>query len=335
MSFIWIPMLFLLLLIPLLVLWYLRIQQQRRRMIAQYSGTGLMQGALARSPGILRHIPPLLFLLALTILIVALARPQTVVSLPRIQGTVILAFDVSGSMAADDMEPTRMDAAKAAVENFVERQPPTVQIGVVAFSDSGLSVQAPTDDQGAVLGAITRLTPQRGTSLANGILASLSLIATIGQDATNYYSNLTPTPAPSPTPVPRGTHTASVIILLTDGENNQQPDPLAAAQVAADRGVRIYTVGIGSAAGTNLHLDGFTVHTQLDEATLQQISLLTDGEYYNAETEEDLLAVYDNLSPELIIKPEALEVTPLFAGAGLLVLLIGGALSMLWFGRVP
>ncbi|MFN8563898.1 MAG: VWA domain-containing protein [Anaerolineae bacterium] len=176
--------------------------------------------------------------------------------MPRIQGTVILAFDVSGSMAADDMEPTRMDAAKAAVENFVERQPPTVQIGVVAFSDCGLSVQAPTDDQGAVLGAITRLTPQRGVARQwHPRLSSSDRHRRSGCDQLLQQPDADP--APSPTPVPRGTRTTSVIILLTDGENNQQPDPLAAAQLAADRGVRIYTV-IGSAR-VNLHVDGFCV----------------------------------------------------------------------------
>ena len=131
---------------------------------------------------------------------------------------------------------------------------------------------------------------------------------------TNYYSNLTPTPEATPTPVPEGTHISGVIVLLTDGENNENPDPLEAAQAAADRGVRIYTVGIGSPQGTDLHINGFTVHTQLDEATLQQISQITGGTYYNADSEQDLLNIYDNLNPELIIKPEMLEVTPLFAG---------------------
>ncbi len=327
-------MLLLLLLIPLLVLWYLRLQQNRRRLVARYGTMGFVQSA-PRSFGIRRHIPPLVFLIALAILIVALARPQTTVSVPRVEGTVILAFDVSGSMAADDFEPTRMDAAKAAAQDFVERQPATVQIGVVAFSDSGLSVQTPTNDQGEVLAAINRLTPQRSTSLGNGILASLNAIVTATTNSTDYYSNLTPTPAPSPTPVPQGTYISGVIVLLTDGENNTPPDPIDAARIAADRGVRIYTVGIGSAAGTDLHVDGFTVHTQLDEAELEEISQLTGGTYYNAEDEQDLYNIYDTLSPQLIIKPEQMEVTPLFAGASILVLLIGGAFSLAWFGRVP
>ena len=278
----------------------------------------------------------MLFLISLTILIVALARPQTVVSLPRIEGTVILAFDVSGSMAADDLKPTRMEAAKAAARDFVQLQPPSVQIGVVSFSEGGFSVQAPTYDEGAVLAAINRLAPQRGTSLAYGILTSLDAIAVANSgETTHFYSNLTPTPAPTPTPVPKGTYTSAAIVLLTDGENNESPDPLAAAQTAADRGVRIYTVGIGSAAGSILHIDGFTVRTQLDEAMLKQISQITNGVYYNAENEQDLKAIYDNLDPQLVIKPEKTEVTSLFAGVSILVLLIGGAFSLSWFGHLP
>src|SRR5262249_2295670 len=153
---------------------------ERTRVAASYSNLSLMRGAVGPGLGVRRHIPPILFGLSLVVLIIALARPQTEVSLPRIEGTVILAFDVSGSMAADDMQPSRMEAAKAAVEDFVQRQPSTVQIGVVAFSDSGLSVQAPSNDQGTVLAAIKRLTPERGTSLGNGILASLKAIASAG-----------------------------------------------------------------------------------------------------------------------------------------------------------
>ena len=191
-------------------------------------------------------------------------------------------------MAADDMKPTRMEAAKAAARDFVEQQPPNVQIGVVSFSESGFSVQAPTDDQGAVLAAINRLTPQRGTSLAYGILTSLQAIADRrDRREPRFYSNLTPTPegepAPTPTPVPPGTHTSAVIVLLTDGENNASPDPLEAAQTAADRGVRIYTIGIGSGAGSLLHIEGLTIRSRLNEELLQQIAQITNGSYYHAD----------------------------------------------------
>lgn len=340
MSFIWPMMLLLWLLIPLGVVLYIRMQRRRQRLAADYASFGLGQPATGRRPGARRHIPIAVFLIGLAILIVALARPQMVVSLPRIEGTVILAFDVSGSMAADDMQPTRMEAAKAAARDFTEQQPPNVQIGVVSFSESGFSVQAPTDDPGPVLAAINRLTPQRGTSLAYGILTSLQAIQTAETgERPRFYSNLTPTPegepAPTPTPVPPGTHTSSVIVLLTDGENNTSPDPFEAARTAADRGVRIHTIGIGSSAGSLLHIEGLTIRSRLNEELLQQIAQITNGSYYQAATEQDLQAIYHNLDPQLVIKPEKTEVTSLFTGAGILVLLLGGILSLVWFSRLP
>ncbi len=318
MTFLWPVMLLGLALIPVFVVVYLQMQQRRQRLLALYGSQGLNRAAGGKGSGLRRHLPAVLFLIALVIIIVGLARPQTLVSLPRIEGTVILAFDVSGSMAADDLKPTRMAAAKTAARAFVERQPSTVQIGVVSFSEGGFSVQAPTDDQGQILAAINRLGVQKGTSLASGIQASLNTIeVTLNPPLSLSTKNLTP--GPTPTPVPKGTTTSAVIVLLTDGENTQAPDPLAAAQTAADRGVRIYTVGIGSAAGATLHLNGFTVQSRLDEATLQQIAQITNGAYYNAENEDQLNSIYNNLNPQLVIKPQKTEVTALFAGAGILV----------------
>ncbi len=345
MSFIWPVMLLSLILVPVFISRYIRMQRRRKQSAARYGGLGFVQGMPGSGPGIRRHIPPALFLVGITILMVSLARPQTTVAVPHVQGTVILAFDVSGSMAADDMKPTRMDAAKAAARDFVQRQPPTVQVGVVGFSDSGFLLQAPTTDQDLVIAAINRMTPQRGTSVGHGIEASLNAISiSMGQTGIqgqpnangepNTYSN-NAAPTPTPTAVPKGTYTSAVIVMLTDGENNENPDPIAAAQEAADRGVRIYTVGIGSPQGTNVHINGFTLHTQLDEGLLKQISQVTDGTYYNAESAEDLRSIYDNLNPQLFIRPEKIEVTSLFAGASALVMLIGGIFSMAWFSRMP
>jgi Ca-activated chloride channel family protein len=345
MTFIWLPMLLWLLLVPLFVVVYIRMQQRRRRLAARYGHPGLVHDVTGRRLGVRRHIPSALFLVALTILIVALARPQTVLSLPRLEGTIILAFDVSRSMAADDLKPTRLQAAKTAARAFVQRQPPTVRIGVVSFSDGGYALQAPTNDQEAVLAAINRLPLQNGTSLAHGIEASLKALAVGtghaltpaegGSKSLRLSSNGTQMPAPTPTPVPKGTFTSAAIVLLTDGENTQSPDPLAAARMAADRGVRIYTVGIGSTAGATLHIDGFTVRSRLDEHTLRQIAQLTGGAYYNAASTGDLRTIYATLDPQLMIKPQKTEVTSLFAGAGILVLMIGGTLSLLWLGRLP
>jgi len=335
MTFIWPAMLYSLILIPVFIVLYFILQRRRKGISANYQMLGNLPEAAKRDPGLRRHIPPILFLLSLTILGVAVARPQTEVSLPHIEGTVILAFDVSGSMAADDLKPTRMDAAKAAAKSFVEHQPSTVRIGVVAFSDSALSVQTPTDDQDAILAAINRLAPERGTSLASGIDASLAAISNGAGQPSEIYTNLTPVPTPTPTPMPQGTFTSADIVLLTDGENNENPDPLVAAQAAAQRGVRIYTVGIGSPTGTNLHINGFTVHTQLDQNELQEISQLTGGTYYNAQSTQDLVKIYNNLNTQLVVTPEMTEVTSIFAGASILLMLLGGMFSLLWFSHLP
>ena len=339
MTFIWPVMLFSLILIPLFIGAYLLMQARRRKLAASYSysSLGFAAGAKGSQPGARRHIPVVFFLLGLAILAVALARPQAVVALPKQEGTVILTFDVSGSMAADDIKPTRMKAAQVAARDFVKHQPLFVQTGVVAFSDTGLSVQVPTNDPNAVLAAINRLAPQSGTSVAQGILASLNAIATGDSSGppAEVYSNLLLTPTPTPTPMPHGIYTPAVIILLSDGENNENPDPLAAAQTAADRGVRIYTVGIGSPTGTTVHINGFSLHTQLDQATLQQISQITGGSYYNAQSAEDLLKIYDHLDSQLVNKPEKTELTALFAGASTFFMVIGGLFSLLWFSRLP
>jgi Ca-activated chloride channel homolog len=333
-SFIWPALLYSLFVIPLGVVLYLILQQRRRQFAARYGSFGLLSGATGLS--LRRQIPPVFFLIGLTLLTLALARPQMVVSLPRQAGTVILAFDVSGSMAADDVAPTRMEAAKAAAQDFVQQQPPTVEIGVVAFSDNSFMVQTPTNDQAAVLAAINRLTPQRGTSLAHGILASLNaIVASTEPQPDEIYSDLLLTPTPTPTPLPRGIHTPAVIVLLTDGENNEPPDPLEAAQTAADRGVRLYPVGLGSPTGTTLDINGFTVYTQLNEAMLQQLAQITEGTYYTAQSEEDLRSIYADVGSTLIFKPEKTEITSILAGLGLLVLLMGGGFSLWWFNRLP
>ncbi len=333
MSFIWPWMLLFLCALPLGVLWYAQRRARRRDLVARYGSLGLVQGPAGHELGLRRHLPPFVFLLALAVLIFGLARPVTILSLPQFEGAIILAFDVSASMKAEDLEPSRLEAAKAAARDFVAGQPRTVQIGVVSFSDSSLPGQALTRDEAAVLAAINRLAPQRGTSLGNGILMAMRALEP--EVPTRFYSNATATPAPTPTPMPRGTYTNAAIVLLTDGENNVDPDPLVVAQAAADRGIRIHTVGIGSPAGTDIEVDGFILHTQLDEATLQQIAALTDANYYNAENEQQLVEIYNNLNPQLVIKPQRTEVTAILAGAGIFILLIGGMLSLVWFGRLP
>lgn len=335
MSFIWTPLLWSLILIPLLVMLYLWMQRRRAQIALRYGSLGLVQQASGRGVGVRRHIPAILFLLGLTVLFLALARPQMVIGLPKVEGIVILAFDVSGSMAAEDFEPNRLEAAKAVAIDFVSRQPSTVKVGVVAFSESGLSVQIPSADQTAIIDAIERLKPQRGTSLANGIVASLNTIANLtGQEPIVGFEGADVAPPLNATPEVSADQ-SSVIVLFTDGENNMNPDPVEAALLAAERGVRIHTIAVGSPEGTELTVNGFTVFTQVDEAALQQISEITQGIYYNAQDEEDLREVYESIEPRLKIEEEAQEVTAVFAGVSILILLIGGLLSLLWFSRVP
>lgn len=333
MTFTWPLMLLTLLLIPIFILLYIRIQRRQQRIVENIGSLGFMQNARGGRAGIRRHIPPILFWIGLMILLVALARPNAVVSLPGLESTVILSFDVSGSMAAEDMQPTRMEAAKAAAREFVGRQPGNVKIGVVAFSDGGISVQPPTNDQEAILAAIDRLAPQRGTSLGSGILASLNAIALNRGEIPVTGNSLTP--IPTPTPVPYGTYIPAAIVLLTDGENTTNQDPIEAAQTAAEQGVRVYTIGVGSAAGTALTVNDFTVFTQLNEPMLQQIAFLTSGAYYNAQSEADLREIYQNLEVQVVVKPEKTEITSILTGVSMMFMLLGGAFSLVWFSRLP
>jgi Ca-activated chloride channel family protein len=332
MTFTWPQMLVTLLLIPIFISVYVRMGRRRRAALEKMGALGMAQNASGKK-GTRRHIPMILFLIGLTTMLVAMARPHATVSLPSVESIVILAFDVSGSMAAEDMQPTRMEAAKAAAREFVDRQPSTVQIGVVAFSDGGISVQPPTKDQEAILTAINRLAPQRGTSLGSGILQSLDVIAESRGEAQPTSDSLTP--APTPTPLPYGTYIPAAIVLLTDGENTANPDPVQAALSAANQGVRVYPIGVGSPEGTTLTVNDFTVFTQLNEPLLQQIATMTAGAYFNAQSEEDLREIYQNLKVEVVVKPERTEITSIFAGFSILFMLIGGAFSLVWFSRLP
>ena len=319
-------MLLTLLIVPLLVGLYLRLLNKKEQTTVELGPLGVVQTSSGYTLGGRRHAPPIFFLFGLSLLFFGLARPEMEISVPRVEGTVILAFDVSNSMKAEDLAPTRIEAAKAAARTFVENQPRTILIGVVAFSNGGLIVQMPTDDQAAVLASIDRLSTQGGTSLGHGIFTSLNAIS--GEALVLEAEEGGPA-------IQFGRLPSAVIVLLTDGENTGSPEPLEIAQVAAEAGVRIYPVGIGSQAGTIIEIDGFEILTQLNEGTLQEIANLTNGSYYHAEDEESLQEIYKNIDLRLTIKGEKTEITSVIAGISLLLLLVGGALSLLWFGRLP
>ena len=343
MQFIWPGALWALILVPVLVALYVLVQRRRRKYALRYASLTLVRDALDKGPGIKRHIPPALFILAVAAMLVALARPQSVVTLPSEEGTVILAIDVSGSMQAEDVRPNRMEAAKSAAMTFVDKQSASARIGVVSFSDNAAIVQAPTDDKEAVKAAISRLRPQRGTAIGRGILTSLEAIfensdldfpAQPVQPAPGARPTAAPA-TPKATPVPEGYFAPATVVLLTDGENNVFPPPLAVVQEAIDRGIRVYTIGLGSPEGTILRIQGRQIRTRLDEATLRQVAELTKAEYYLASNEAELEKVYSNLSTTLVLRTEKTEVTFAFTALAAALSVLAAAFSLLWFQRLP
>jgi Ca-activated chloride channel family protein len=321
-------MLLTLLLAPVLVAGYLRLLRRREAARAALGPLGIVEGGGGIRARIRRHLPPSLMLLGLAVLAVALARPEAEVRLPRVEGTVILAFDVSNSMLADDLKPTRMEAAKEAARSFVEGQSPPIRIGVVTFGRGGALVQRPTGDRQAILAAIDRLSPQGGTSIGDGIFTSLTSLSDepLVGDESDQESG-------APDLDLDHVHPA-VVILLTDGENTETPDPLEAAQVAAEAGVRVYPVGIGTPAGAVIDVEGFQILTQLNPDVLQQIADTTNGVYYAAQDDDSLREVYREVELQLTTRGERQEVTSIFAGVSLLVLLVAGGLALAWWGRM-
>ena len=345
MTFIWPTALVLVVVVAVLAVLYMLAQRRRNRYALRYANLSLVREAIGKGPGWRRHVPPALFLLALAFMSVGVARPQAVVAVPSQEGTVILAIDVSGSMLAEDMKPNRIEAAKAAARAFVDKQSESVKIGVVSFSGDASIVQSPTTDKSLVIAAINRLRPQRATAIGRAILVSLDAIEESMGSETDLPSSIlqqqqTPgaTPRPAATPLPahlQGQHSSASIVLLSDGQNNQFPPPLDVVDQASSRGVRVYTIGVGSAAGTIVRLQGRAVRTALDEATLKKIAQLTDGEYFNASTEQDLRAVYENLTTQLVIRNEKTELTAYFTLAAAVLAVMAGAFSLLWFNRLP
>jgi len=283
-------------------------------------------------------------------MIVAVARPAAVVTLPSAHETVILAMDVSGSMRATDVKPSRIVAAQEAARGFVADQPKTTRIGVVSFAATASVVQSPTHSREDILGAIERFQLQRGTAIGSGILVSLK---TIFPDAEFDLRSFNPrrdsakaaakdaakaidgTPAKeAPKPVAPGSYTSAAIILLTDGQTTTGPDPIEAARMAADRGVRVYTVGVGTTSGEIIGAEGWSMRVRLDEESLKTIANVTRAEYFYAGNAVDLQKIYKNLNTKLFFEQKETEITALFAAAAAALALLSAMLSLLWFNRI-
>ncbi len=321
-------MLLCLALVPALVLAYVRMVRGRSRRTARLASEGLVPTTATRRLRWRRHAPFALVATAVALVCVALAQPTVSLALPQRQGTVILAFDVSNSMRAGDVEPTRLEAAKTAATTFAARQPDTIRIGVVAFGDSGLTVLRPTAVEDEVLAAIRRLSPGGATSLGQGLFTSLGAIA--GKPLTIDESALEREDAE----IDIGFYGSSAIVLLSDGENTSEPDPLQIAELASSAGVKVHAIGLGSAEGTVLEVDGFSVATALDEELLTEIAEVTDGSYRVASDAETLNRIYESIDLELERVEEPREVTALFAAGGGALLALASVLSIVWFGRV-
>ena len=349
MSFQWPMALFGLLLIPLLIGLYVLMQRRRRRYAVRYASLSLLRDAVGKGPGIRRHIPAAVYLLALTAMIVALARPQAPIQVPQETGTVVLSVDVSGSMQATDVKPNRMEATKAAARSFVDQQPKGVKISIVSFSDFGALIQPPTRDRDLVLRAIDRLRPQRGTNIGGGLQVSLDAIfegsdtprptvtpAAAGAGARPGATRATPVAPPSAASSTTGKKAPpATIVLVSDGESNVGPPALDVAQEAVAAGIKVYTVGIGTKEGSVLRIQGRSVFTRLDEDTMKGIAEMTGGRYLTATSEAELTKVYDELAREREFEEQKTEVTFLVTAGALVLSVIGGLLSLLWFNRLP
>jgi len=343
-KFLWPEFLALLVLVPLLAGLYVWLLRRRKRLAVRYANLSLVKEALGRGAGWRRHVPPVLFLLALTSLMIAVARPTAVVTLPSQHETIILAMDVSGSMRAADVEPNRLTASQVAAKAFVSEQPRSARIGVVSFAGTAALVQPPTQNREDIVAAIDRFQLQRGTAIGSGIIVSLAAIFpdagidigqfTYGREPRSQAIDQKKDGKAAFKPVPPGSYPSAVIILLTDGQRTTGPDSIEAAKMAADRGVRVFTVGVGTPQGEIIGFEGWSMRVRLDEETLKQIANITHGEYFYAGNAVDLKKIYENLNSRLVLEKKETEISALFAGLGALLAVIAASLSVLWFHRI-
>lgn len=354
-SFLWPRMLWLLALVPLLAAVYAWLAARRRRAAVHYPALKTVGFANRGVSGWRRHLPPALLLLALTALILGIARPHALMALPSRIETVMLVIDLSGSMRAKDIEPTRLRAAQQAAKALLEGKPAGVSVGLVAMAGTSAVAQAPSRTKQDVAAAIDRLQPQGGTALGNGVLIALT---TLRPQATDEAARLIlDGDAPAERPrgssnagargnagqgagnsdgaVAPGSYAAGAIVVFSDGESNAGPSVMRAAELAAAYGVRVYTVGVGTLEGVVLSADGWSARVKLDETVLKQVATTTGAEYFRLQDADRLKQVYRALNARLTVgKTEQVEITALFAALGALLGAGAGLLSLWWFGRV-
>ena len=344
MFFLWPQYLWLLLALPLLPAAYVWLLRRRNKSAVRYSSLGVVRAASA-GRNWRRHLPPALLLLACCGLLLAAARPMAQVPLPWARSTILLAMDVSLSMGVSDVKPTRLAAAQEAAKLFLGDLPKNIEVGLVTFAASSQVVQRATLDRASLVAAIDAFQMQYGTAVGNAIVVCLSeLFPDHGIDVGEMTFGNKPRgrslddamkpPLKQVPPVAPGSYNSAAIILLTDGRRTTGVDTLEAAKMAADRGVRIYVVGLGTVDGAVSWGEGMSIYLQLDEPTLREVARMTGGEYHYAGTAEKLRSVYENLGSRLQVQPRETELSGLLALISAMFALAAAGLSVLWFGRI-
>lgn len=340
--------LLLLLTVPLLVGFYLYALRRKKRVVLRYANIGIVKEAAGARSSIRRHIPPAILLAAICVAFIATARPSAMLTLPSERSQVILAMDVSVSMRARDVEPDRFTVAKEAAKSFIKEMPRNTQIGIVAFAGNAMLVHAPTENRDDLVRAVEGFRLQRATNIGDAILTSLETVfpglnfdAAVGQydrrSRRRQGLSLDDTPPDqmqAMAAVPPGSHKSAVIILLTDGQATTGPDPIAAARIAADRGVRVFTVGLGSTSGEIVGWGGRSLRVQIDEETLKTVADLTRAKYFFANSGAVLNDVYKDLNTELVMERRPTEITFIFAALSALLCIAAATLSLLWTNRL-
>lgn len=344
MELLWSPVLYLLALIPLLIFAYTLILRRRKPVAVRYSSLSLIRAAAPKQSQWKRHLPFALFLLAMSSLIMAMARPVSVVTLPASNATIILAIDVSRSMCSTDISPNRLESAKAAALEFIKGQNSDTQIGIVVFAGFAVIAQPPTTDRALLETTIQNITTARRTAIGEGILMSLDAIAEFDDSVVSPYSGV------EVTPMPEGQYVPAIVVVLTDGVTTTGTHPLDAAQMAADRGVRVYTIGFGTVNNTApMNCNPYSTYSnpfdpffgggggggggfrrEIDEETLKQVAGMTGGSYHLAESATELQEVFDSLPTQLFTVTETTEISVFFAAIAALFVLLAIVLSIIW-----
>jgi Ca-activated chloride channel family protein len=347
MSFLWPDLLWLLLCVPVLVAAYVYALVRKKKTAIRYASLRLVRDSIGAGQRIRRHVPAFVFLIAMAAGILAIARPSAMFILPSQQQTIVLAIDVSRSMRATDVQPNRISAAQSAAKSFIEDMPRNVRVGIVTFAGTAAIVQTPTDNRDDLLAAIDRFQLQRATATGSGLIMSLSLLLPeAGIDLESILFDRRTGSAPldrnrKPAlagkkdfkPVAPGSYASGLIILLSDGRRTTGPDPVEAAKMAAERGVRVYTVGFGSRAGAPVDFDGWSAYVVLDEEALKAVAQVTGGEYFYAGTAADLRKVYQHLNARFAMEKRETELSALLGAAAALLAMCAALLSLLWFHR--